>query len=196
MAKKKRGYQQSLGEGHGSQHSKKKQVDGQAVKLSTFDKLQFGMVQDKCAKSEDANVAQLLKTMTDTLLKTETTEKLRDNMTLLSEKCRAGSPAVTKDPNVGTMVVALHMNAQFSIVKKHTTTCLLSLDPVSALKIMEDHIIEYINSGEFEHSLNDVLAISNTMLTFEFKLMGYLDMANKIAKNQKKPDEEYNDPDT
>lgn len=38
-----------------------------------------------------------------------------------------------------------------------------------------------------------MLAISDVMLSFEFKLMAYLDIASKIAKHQAKPEVECED---
>lgn len=49
---------------------------------------------------------------------------------------------------------------------------------------MEDHIIEFVCSDDFEHELDDVLAMKENMHNLEYKLVSYLDLCTKLSQQE------------
>jgi hypothetical protein len=75
----------------------------------------------------------------------------------------------------------LFLGYQFSQVKKYTTAVLLGLEPKSVLTVLENIIIEFACSDEFELSLHNLRLTAEMMKTFEYKLMAYLELYQKLV---------------
>ena len=85
------------------------------------------------------------------------------------------------EKSVVEYVCFLFLGYQFSQVKKYTTAVLSSLEAKSVLTALESIIIEFACSDEFELSLHNLRLTSEMMKTFEYKLMAYLELYQKLV---------------
>jgi len=90
---------------------------------------------------------------------------------------------------VTNYVCYLFLGAQFSQVKKYTQSVLLSLDEKTVLNTLENIIIEFACSDEFEIGLGNLRIISDLMRAFEYKLMAYLEVYHKLIEQNPLRDE-------
>lgn len=74
-------------------------------------------------------------------------------------------------------------------MKKYTQAVLLSLDEKTILNTMENIIIEYACSDEFELALNDLRLAPELMRAFESKIMAYLELYHKLIEQNPLADE-------
>lgn len=85
------------------------------------------------------------------------------------------------EKSVVEYVCFLFLGFQFSQVKKYTTAVLLGLEAKSVLTALENIIIEFACSDEFELSLHNLRLTSEMMKTFEYKIMAYLELYQKLV---------------
>jgi len=85
------------------------------------------------------------------------------------------------EKSVVEYVCFLFLGFQFSQVKKYTTAVLLGLEAKSVLTALENIIIEFACSDEFELSLHNLRLGTEMMKTFEYKIMAYLELYQKLV---------------
>ena len=121
MGRKKKGYQQSLGEVHGSSKAVKAMLKGNLgsgadalITLENFDISYLEMIKDKAKTSDES---QILCGIIDTLLQNKSLLKLRDDMAALSQKSQGGSFYSQK--SVAELACFFFLGQHFSQIKKH-----------------------------------------------------------------------------
>ena len=75
------------------------------------------------------------------------------------------------------------MGQQFSQIKKYTQAILLTIDEKTVLNSLENIIIEFACSDQFEMQANNVHEVYSLMRAFEYKLMTYFEMYHRIVEN-------------
>ena len=97
----------------------------------------------------------------------------------LAARCQGG--ANFEEKSVVEYVCFLFLGFEFSQVKKHAQAVLMNLEPKRVLSTLENIIIEFACSDEFELCLHSLRQTSDLMTTLEYKLMTYLELHHKLT---------------
>jgi hypothetical protein len=65
-------------------------------------------------------------------------------------------------------------------IKKYLQAILLSVDEMKVLRTLENILIEFLCSDEFEEKSGNMLQIHDLMMDFEFKLMAYFELYHRL----------------
>lgn len=76
----------------------------------------------------------------------------------------------------------MYLGHQFNQIKKYTQAVLLNHDEKAVLNTLENVIIEFACSDEFELACNNLSTIFDVMRSLEYKIMTYLEMYHKIVE--------------
>ena len=93
----------------------------------------------------------LPKIIAEGILETESTADLRENMTHLSKECSSGN--CPEDKAVLNLLAVLLLNMQFGLVKKHVVLALHGMSKEKVVAVLEDHLIEWLGTENFEESI-------------------------------------------
>ena len=182
MGKKKKGYQQSLGEaqGAGKHNAAKGHHAGTMlppVDLGAFDESYLKMVVDTAGTSE---VGEQIAKIANALLETKSLVTLREDVQSLSLRSQGGG--LVGQDSAKDFVCFLLLGPQFHQLKKYSLAVLIHLDAHSVLQTLENILIEFTCSDEFEMRSGNLHQLPDLMRTFEYKLMAYLEIYHKLIE--------------
>ena len=101
-------------------------------------------------------------------------------MSSLAQRCQSGKHP--DDQVILNLLSQLYLGPKFFIIKKHCVSAFLGMNVQKSVTAMEDQIVEFICSDDFEQELTDVLAMNQNMRDLEFKIIAYLDLCNKLGQ--------------
>lgn len=194
MGKKKRGYQQSIGDKHNSSkavkailHNSENGLDAIVLSLDDFDLDYLKMIKDTASESEEsANVVKIV----DSLVTSKSLLTLRDDVANLSHRSQGGS--LYSQKSVAEFACFIFLGSQFSMVKKYVQAVILNVDEKTVLNTLENIIIEFACSDDFERRMGNLNQISDLMRAFEYKLMAYFEIYHRIVEqNPLEEDKKY-----
>jgi len=166
-------------------NSLKSGVNVPEIKLSAWDNQYLHMLADTSSKNEET---QDVTKMTMAILDKHSLLQLREDVQALSHRSQGGGNY--SQESVSHLACYLFIGSQFSQVKKYSQAILFNHDEKVVLQTMENIIIEFACSDEFEASMASLTTLYDLMRSFEYKIMAYLEMYHKLIEQSPIDDEQ------
>jgi hypothetical protein len=93
---------------------------------------------------------------------------------------KLGKISESQDSKLLELVCFMFLGHQFQIVKKNLVTMQMQVNYKTLLTQIEDAIIEYVCSDDFERRMNYTTTISDLMRATEYKIQAYFDISSRM----------------
>ena len=189
MGGKKKGYLQSLTASQKvsgvsaakKQPSKKNQIFF-VPDLSDYDKNFIQYIADTADASEEDKSNSSVKNVAQMMLNNQPLGNIRDAIQNLGKLS-----GENQNKKLLEFVCFMFLNHNYQIVKKNLMGLLIECrDLPNMLRQLEDQIIEFVGSDEFELKMNDANTISDLMRATEYKIQAYYQIYHKLVEQQPK----------